>query len=148
MGQTTRRPSVWCSSIIFFFIKCCKILCKNPFNLSFDFLTKIKSFKCPNSIRNCEKKCEPAYYIVDCRIFKLFKVGLQVRICISRHAEYPALLINTEQDYPKQILTWGSTSKKDCTKSNLTHTIKIHYICKPCCFHKAIKNMHNKRTYS
>ena len=35
---------------------------------------KIKSFECPKSIRNYEKKNtwkvrrEPAYYIVDCRI--------------------------------------------------------------------------------
>ena len=74
-------------SIIFFFIKSCEILCKNPFNLFSNFfhkITKMKimSFECP--IRNCEKKntwmsdacstgClfhrpnKPAYYIVDCR---------------------------------------------------------------------------------
>ena len=32
MGQTTRQPSVWS---IYFFIKSCNILCKNPFNLFF-----------------------------------------------------------------------------------------------------------------
>ena len=55
---------------------------------------KIKSFECPKSIRNYEKKIlatsdtwstsrlshqpsEPAYYIVDCRIFTclLYRVG-------------------------------------------------------------------------
>ena len=56
MGQTTRRPSV-----LFFFIKSCKILCKNPFNSFLNFFYKIvkmkmKSFEWPKSIRNYEKK--------------------------------------------------------------------------------------------
>ena len=44
--------------VLFFFIKSCKILCKNPFNLFFYKITKmkIKSFECPKSIRNYEKK--------------------------------------------------------------------------------------------
>ena len=47
--------------VLFFFIKSCKILCKNPFNLFFLFFykitkMKIKSFECPKSIRNYEKK--------------------------------------------------------------------------------------------
>ena len=43
--------------VLFFFIKSCKILCKNPFNLFFYKITKmkIKSFECPKSIRNYEK---------------------------------------------------------------------------------------------
>ena len=36
MGQTTYRPSVWCSKN-FFFIKSCKIIFKNPINLSLYF---------------------------------------------------------------------------------------------------------------
>ena len=44
--------------VSFFFIKSCKILCKNPSNLFFYKITKmkIKSFECPKSIRNYEKK--------------------------------------------------------------------------------------------
>ena len=47
-------------SIIFFFMISCKILCKNGFNVFFNFFyefTKIKtkSFECPKSIRNYEK---------------------------------------------------------------------------------------------
>ena len=45
--------------VFFFFIKSCKILCKNPFNLYFFYkITKMKtnSFEYPNSIRNYEKK--------------------------------------------------------------------------------------------
>ena len=63
------------------FIKSCnKILCKTPFNLFQYFLKhykiKIKSFECPKSVGNYEKRnawnvrpSETAYYIVDCRIF-------------------------------------------------------------------------------
>ena len=65
----------------------CRILCKNRFNLFFLFFCrKIKSFECPKSIRNYQKKIlgtsdawstsplshrpsKPAYYIVDWRIF-------------------------------------------------------------------------------
>ena len=73
---------------VFFFIKSCKILCKNPFNLFFLYKItkmKLKSFECPRSIRYYEKKIlgtsdtwstirlshrprKPVYYIVDCRI--------------------------------------------------------------------------------
>ena len=58
LGQTTYRPSVWCSKYYFFFIISCKILCKNRFNLFFYNFTKmkVKSFECPKSIRNYEKK--------------------------------------------------------------------------------------------
>ena len=74
--------------VLFFFIISCKILCRNPFNLYFYKITKIKikSFECPKSIKNYKKKIfgtsnawstsflshrpsKPAYYIVDCRIF-------------------------------------------------------------------------------
>ena len=63
---------------------------------------KIKSFECPKSIKNYEKKntwnvrrlvasclshrpSEPAYYIVDCRIFKLgrwqtIKIGAKIHL--------------------------------------------------------------------
>jgi hypothetical protein len=58
------------SSITSFFIISCKILSKNRFNLfSYNFTKiKIKSFECPNSIRNYEKNnawniSEPAFYI-------------------------------------------------------------------------------------
>ena len=76
--------------VLFFFIKSCKILCKDPFNLFSYFFykitkMKIKSFKYPKSIRNYEKKIlgtsaalftsclshrpgESAYYISNCRI--------------------------------------------------------------------------------
>ena len=95
MGLTTCQPSVWCSKY-YFFIKSCKLLCKNPFNLFFYFFIffykitemKIRSFECLNSIRNYEKiilgtsdcrslSClshrpsDPAYYIEYCRIFKV-----------------------------------------------------------------------------
>ena len=86
----THWPSVWSSKYYFFFIISCKILCKNRFNLFSYFFynfTKIKTFECPKSIRNYEKKImlgtsdtwslsrlshrpiDPAYYIEDCRIF-------------------------------------------------------------------------------
>ena len=43
MGQTTRRPSVWCSQYYLFFIISCKILCKNLFKFFFyNFTKKIK----------------------------------------------------------------------------------------------------------
>ena len=58
MGRSSQRPSVWCSKYYFFFIISCKILCKNRFNLFFYNFTKmkVKSFECPKSIRNYEKK--------------------------------------------------------------------------------------------
>ena len=61
LGQTTHWPRVWCSKYYFFLIISCKILCKNRFNLfSYFFYNftkiKIKSFECPKSIRNYEKK--------------------------------------------------------------------------------------------
>ena len=61
MGRTTHRPSVWCSKYYFFFIISCKILCKKSFQFIFLFFynftkIKIKSFKCPKSIRNYEKQ--------------------------------------------------------------------------------------------
>ena len=91
MGQTTRRPSVWCSKYYYFFIISCTILCKKPFNIFFYNFAKIKnkSFECPKSIRNYEKKIilgksdawsmsrlvhlpsDPAYYIEDCQILRL-----------------------------------------------------------------------------
>ena len=43
-------------SIIFFFKISCKILCKNRFNFHDFTKIKIKSFECPKSIRNYEKK--------------------------------------------------------------------------------------------
>ena len=57
LGWSSHWPSVWCSKY-FFFIKSCKILCKNPFNYFFYKITKmkIKSFECHKSIRNYEKK--------------------------------------------------------------------------------------------
>ena len=61
MGQTNRRPSVWCSKyILFFFMISCKILCKNPFNLFTYFFykitkIKIKSFECRKSIISIKK---------------------------------------------------------------------------------------------
>ena len=66
----TCRPSVWCSKYYFFFIKSCKILCKNPFNLFFYFFykitkMKIKSFECPKSIRNYEKNTWNIRRLVD-----------------------------------------------------------------------------------
>ena len=42
--------------VLFFFIISCKFLCKNCFNFFFYNFTKIKSFECPKSIRNYEKK--------------------------------------------------------------------------------------------
>ena len=50
MGQTTRRPSVWCSKYYFFFHNFLQIL-KKSFNLFFYNFTKIKikSFECPKS---------------------------------------------------------------------------------------------------
>ena len=55
---------------VFFFIKSCKILCKNPFNYffhSFYKITKmkIKSFECPKSIRNYEKNTWNVRRLVD-----------------------------------------------------------------------------------
>ena len=46
--------------VLFFFIKSCKIVCKNPFHLFLYFKKKItklkiKSFECPKSIRNHKK---------------------------------------------------------------------------------------------
>ena len=39
--------------VLFFFIISCKILCKNHFNLFYNFIkVKIKSFECPNFMRN------------------------------------------------------------------------------------------------
>ena len=51
------RRSVRCSKYYFSFIISCKILCKNSFKLFFFYflIIKIKSFKCPKSIRNYEK---------------------------------------------------------------------------------------------
>ena len=52
MGQMTRRPSIWCSKYYYlFFIKSCKIHCKNPFNIFLYKITKmkIKSFGCTKS---------------------------------------------------------------------------------------------------
>ena len=86
-------PSIWCSKYYLFFTISCKILCKNSFNLIFNFFNKftkikIKSCKCRKSIRYYIKKImlgtsdawlmshssrrtsKPAYYIVDCRISK------------------------------------------------------------------------------
>ena len=46
MGQSTCRPSVWCSKYYSFFIKSCKVLCKNSFNLClYIFLKKIQKWK-------------------------------------------------------------------------------------------------------
>ena len=44
--------------VLFLFVISCKVLCKNPFNYFFYNFTKIKikSFECPKSIRNYEKK--------------------------------------------------------------------------------------------
>jgi hypothetical protein len=52
MRQTT------CSKYYYFFIKSCKILCKNSFNffLYKNTKMKIKSFECLKSTRNYEKK--------------------------------------------------------------------------------------------
>ena len=108
MGQKTRRPSVRCSKYYLFFIKSCKILCQNPFNFFFKFFYKItkmktKSFDCPKSIRNFEKKIvrtsdtwltsllshrpsKPAYYIVDCRIL------YDIRFC-NPELETPQLVL-------------------------------------------------------
>jgi hypothetical protein len=43
---------VWCSKYYHFFMICCKIRCKNGFNLFFYKFTKIKvkSFECPKSV--------------------------------------------------------------------------------------------------
>ena len=76
-----------------FFIKFCKNFCKSLFIFIFFWIIKVKkkSFECPKSIRNYEKKnlwttdawtmshfsyrpSKRAYYIVDCRIFRLVKV--------------------------------------------------------------------------
>ena len=88
MVQSTCRLSLWSFKYYFFFFH--KIL-QNPLQKPFKFIfyffykitkMKIKSFECPKSIRNNEKKylehqtlgwpaaCPigPAYYIVDCRI--------------------------------------------------------------------------------
>ena len=57
LGRTTHWPSVWCSKCYFFFIISCQFFCKNHFNLfSYLIKMKIKSFECPKSIRNYEKK--------------------------------------------------------------------------------------------
>ena len=37
MGQMTQPPSVWYYGYYFLFIKSCKILCKNPFNIFLHF---------------------------------------------------------------------------------------------------------------
>ena len=63
MGQMTFQPSVWCSKYHFSFIKSCKLLCKNPFNLFYYLFykitnMKIKSFECLKSKGNYEKKKE------------------------------------------------------------------------------------------
>ena len=101
MGQTTRRPSIWYSKYHYLFVKSCQILCKNSFNLLFLFFykitkIKIKSFECPKAIRNYEKKIletsdawstsrlshrpsKPAYYIVDCWIFRM--IWVYVTVC-------------------------------------------------------------------
>ena len=79
--------------VLFFFHKILQNSLQKPFQLFFLFFykiteMKIKSFECPKSIRNYEKKIlgtsdgwstsrlshwpsEPAYYIVDCRILGL-----------------------------------------------------------------------------
>ena len=55
-GQTTRQPSVWCSKYYYRFIKSYKILCKNPLNLFFYVIAKmkIKIFECPKSIKSTD----------------------------------------------------------------------------------------------
>ena len=46
MWQTTLQPCVWCSkNYSFFFIKSCKILSKNPFNLFFIFFMNLQKWK-------------------------------------------------------------------------------------------------------
>ena len=58
LSKRTTDQSSDVPSIIFFFIISCKILCKNCSKLFHYFLIiKIKSFECPKSIRNYEKKC-------------------------------------------------------------------------------------------
>ena len=54
MGQTTRWPSVWCSKYYFFFHKILQNSLQKHFQFIFWKITKmkIKSFECPNSIRN------------------------------------------------------------------------------------------------
>ena len=73
--------------VLLFFHKILQNSLQKPFDFFFNKITKmkIKSFECPKSIRNYEKKIlgmsdawstsrlshrssEPAYYIVDCRI--------------------------------------------------------------------------------
>ena len=48
MGQMTLWPCVWCSNYYLFFIKSCKILCKNHYNFFLYKITKmkLKSFEC------------------------------------------------------------------------------------------------------
>ena len=76
MGQMTRWPSVWCSKYFYFFHK----ILQNSLQKSLStYKNENKSFECPNSIRNYEKKntwnesfVPSAYYIVNCRIFDLW----------------------------------------------------------------------------
>ena len=62
--------------VLFFFIKSCKILCKNLFILFFYKITKmkIKSFECPKSIGNYEKKNT---WNISCLVDKSFVPSAQ-----------------------------------------------------------------------
>jgi hypothetical protein len=103
--------------IIIFFIKSCKVLCKNPFNLCSYKITKmkIKSFECPKSMKNngtsdtwsasplSHRPSEPVYHIVDCRINTSF-----VRIFYP-HSFHPRLNIGSNY----RTFTEKSTNQYD-----------------------------------
>ena len=58
--------------VLFFFIKSCKIICKNCLHLFLLFfykLTKIKSFECPKSMRNYK---ENNAWIIRCLVNESF----------------------------------------------------------------------------
>ena len=94
MGQTNRRPSVWCSKYYFFSWFLAKFFAKI---LSIYFLIKIKSFECPKSTKSIKKiilgtsdswstirlshrPSDPVYYIVNWRISSYEFLNSDIRI--------------------------------------------------------------------
>ena len=82
--------------LFFFLIKSCKILCKNPLNLFFYKMTKmkIKSFECPKSINDYEKNTWKRK--VRCLVNKLFVPSAQqtsILYCRLFHGIFDQLVI-------------------------------------------------------
>ena len=70
MGQINRRPTVWCSNYYFFSWFLAKFFAKKSFHFIFSFFyeitkIKIKSFKCPKSIKSIKKNTWNIRLLVD-----------------------------------------------------------------------------------